>query len=484
MPRFSEEFLLFLEDLLAEEKEAFLSTIGLGSPSFFRINTLRVDDEKALKLLEEEGFKVLPLEGLPHAYWVLEEPFPLGCSFSHYLGNIYLQDPSSMVPPLVLDPKEGELVLDVASAPGSKTTQMASLMGNKGLILANEPSVKRSKSLSYNLMKLGVINTVVTLLDGNRLGRLYFETFDKVLLDPPCSALGTLKTSLEPLKWWKMKRSEKLSHLQWNLLVSAIKALKPGGILVYSTCTIVPLENEALISKAVKEYGLQIEGIKWDAFKVRPGLKEFRTEKFVEGIERTIRIYQHEVPGEGFFIAKLRKTQESKPPKERPQLEPLPLVDRWDSKVKSFLDALVDHFGLPEDLFEGFLFERSKELRLYSLEAKRLSFYKYTHRGLPLARLEGNFPTLTTVGAQFLSKWATQNVIDLKDPKDLLLFLKHKPLPIEPNRKGQQIVLYKGHPVGWGIASGGYLKSRAKARKEVRWPFSMNLSLPQKGQGF
>ena len=473
MPQFSEEFLLFLEDLLGDEKEAFLSTIGLKSPSFFRINTLRTDDEKALKLLEEEVFKVLPLEGLPHAYSVLEEPFPLGCSFSHYLGNIYLQDPSSMVPPLVLEPKEGELVLDVASAPGSKTTQMASLMGNKGLILANEVSVKRSKSLSYNLMKLGVMNAVVTLLDGNRLGKLYFETFDKVLLDPPCSALGTLKTSLEPLKWWKMKRSEKLSHLQWNLLVSAIKALKPGGILVYSTCTIVPIENEALISRAVKEYGLEIEEIKWDVFKVRLGLKEFRGERFVEGIERTIRIYQHEVPGEGFFIAKLRKVQENKPPKERPPLKALPLVDRWDNRVKSFLDALTDHFGLPQDLFEGFLFERAKELRIYPLEAKNLFFYKYSHRGLPLVKLEGNFPSLTTWGAQFLSKWATQNVIDLKDPKELFFFLKHKPIPLEPNRKGQQIVLYKGYPVGYGIAFGGYLKSRAKARKEVRWPFCL-----------
>jgi len=473
MPQLSEEFLVFLEDLLGEEKGAFLSTIGLKSPPFFRINTLRTDDEKALKLLEEEGFKALPLDGLPHAYSVLEEPFPLGCSFSHYLGNIYLQDPSSMVPPLVLEPKEGELVVDVASAPGSKTTQMASLMGNKGLILANEVSVKRSKSLSYNLMKLGVINAVVTLLDGNRLGKLYFETFDKVLLDPPCSALGTLKTSVEPLKWWKMKRSEKLSHLQWNLLVSAIKALKPGGILVYSTCTIVPLENEALISRAVKEYGLEIEEIRWNAFKARAGLKEFRGERFVEGIERIIRIYQHEVPGEGFFIAKLRKVRENKPPKERPPLEPLPLVDRWDNRVKSFLDVLTDHFGLSQDLFEGFLFERAKELRIYPLEAKNMSFYKYSHRGLPLVKLEGSFPILTTWGAQFLSKWATKNVIDLKDPKELLFFLKHKPIPLEPNRKGQQIVLYKGHPVGYGIASGGYLKSRAKARKEVRWPFCL-----------
>lgn len=474
MPVIPEDLREFLQDLLGqEEAEAFLALVGVHPPPSFRVNALRVDDQKALDLLREEGFSAEPIPGIPHGYLCLEEPFPLGRSFSHYLGNIYIQDPSSMVPPLVLRPEAGELVLDVAAAPGSKTTQMAALMGNRGLIVANDPSVRRSTSLSYNLMKCGVINAVVTVLEGNRLGRLYFETFDKVLLDPPCSALGTIRNSLEVLKWWRLKRVEKLSRLQWNLMVSAIKALKPGGVLVYSTCTITPQENEALITRAVKEYPVQIEEVSWRGLEGRPGLREFRGERFAEGMERALRLYPHLGPGEGFFVARLRKTDSMKPPPDRPALEPLPLVDRWHTTVRGFLDALRDHFGIPDEFLEGFLYERAKELRVYPKEAKGMGFLNYTHRGLPFCEPDRTPPSLTTWGAQFLAPWASRNVLDLQDPLDLLKFLKHQELPLDGKRRGQQIVLYRGHPVGYGVASGGVLKSRAKVRKEVLWPFCL-----------
>lgn len=474
MSSIHQDFVKFLQSLLGpEEALSFLSTVGSHALPSFRVNTLRSDDQKAIKLLEEEGFGVRSIDEIPHGYLVQKEPFPIGRSFSHYLGNIYIQDPSSMVPPLVLDPQPGELVLDVAAAPGSKTTQMAAMMGNRGLIVANDPSVRRSTSLSYNLMKCGVINTVVTILDGNRLGRLYFEFFDRVLLDPPCSGLGTLKNCPEVLKWWRMKRSEKLSRLQWNLMVSAIKALRPGGILVYSTCTIVPLENEALISRAIREYPVELEEIGWDGFDVRPGLREFMGEEFAPGMERAMRIYPHRCPGEGFFVARLRKVSGMKPPLERPRLESPPLVDRWHPTVRGFLDGLRDHFGIPDEFLEQFLYERAKELRVYPREAEGVGFLKYTHRGLPFAKPDGNPPTLTTWGAQFLAPWAKKNLLDLQDPRDLLRFLKHQDLPLREARKGQQLVLYRGHPVGYGIATRGILKSRAKVRREVQWPFCL-----------
>lgn len=471
----SGELLELIGKLLGEEASAFLSTVGSCPSPVFRVNTLRGNERDILELLKEEGFSFEPVEGLGFAYAVTFEPFPLGKSFSHYLGNIYIQDPSSMVPPLVLDPKPGELVLDVSAAPGSKTTQMAALMGNQGLIVANDPSVRRSTSLSYNLMKCGVINSVVTLLDGNRLGKLYFEVFDKVLLDPPCSALGTLKSSPEVLKWWKMKRSERLSNLQWNLMVSAIKALKPGGVLVYSTCTIVPLENEALVERALNNYPVELESIEFRGLKVRDGLLAFDGKEFPPEMSKAIRIYPHEGPGEGFFVARLRKVFSLKKRDEDgpPVGEELPLVDRWHPSVRGFLDSLTEHFGLPEDLFERFLFERGKELRIYPPEAKGLRFLKYGHRGLPVAKPERTPPPLTTWGAQFLAKWARDNVLELFDLKELVDFLKHKPLSLPPSRKGPQIVLFRGHPIGYGIASEGKLQSRAKVRAEVLWPFCL-----------
>ena len=467
-----EELRGLLTDLLGPEGgEAFLGVVGQGAPTAFRVNTLKATDHRAFELLEEEGFRVEPLRGVPHGYLLTEEPFPLGRSFSHFLGNLYIQDPSSMLPPLALRPAPGELVLDLAAAPGSKTTQMAAMMENRGLIVANDPKVRRSTFLSFNLMRTGAVNAVVTLLPGNRLGRLYFETFDRVLLDPPCSALGTVKAAPEALRWWR--RSERLSRLQWDLMVSAIKALKPGGVLVYSTCTLMPQENEAVVAEALRRYPVELEEVRFEGLKAHPGLTSFQDLSFPQEMSRAVRLYPHEGPGEGFFIARLRKTSGMKPPLERPGGERLPLVDSHHPSVKDFSKALADHFGLPEGFFEGFLFERAKELRIFTPEAARLSYLNYTHRGLPLARPEGPPPALTTWGAQFLGLFASQNVIDLQDPMELLSYLRREELVVSDGLRGQQVIRYRGHPVGYGVAANGRLKSRARLRKEVLWPLRL-----------
>jgi len=421
-----EELRELLADLLGPEGgEAFLGVVGQGGPTAFRVNTLKTTDHRAFELLEEEGFRAEPLRGVPHGYLLTEEPFPLGRSFSHFLGNLYIQDPSSMLPPLALRPAPGELVLDLAAAPGSKTTQMAAMVENRGLIVANDPKVRRSTFLSFNLMRTGAVNAVVTLLPGNRLGRLYFETFDRVLLDPPCSALGTVKAAPEALRWWR--RAERLSRLQWDLMVSAIKALKPGGVLVYSTCTLMPQENEAVVAEALRRYPVELEKVKFEGLKAHPGLTSFQDLSFPQEMSRAVRLYPHEGPGEGFFIARLRKTS-----------------------------------GM-----------RAKELRIFTPEAARLSYLNYTHRGLPLARPEGPPPALTTWGAQFLGLFASQNVIDLQDPMELLSYLRREELAVSDGLRGQQVIRYRGHPVGYGVAANGRLKSRARLRKEVLWPLRL-----------
>ncbi len=469
------DFQKLIDDLIGEKDavERILNSVKEGTT--FRINPLKTSEKEAVSLLEEEGFKVEPISDIPYAYISRYEPFQLGKSLSHYLGNIYIQDLSSMIPPIVLDPKEGELVLDMAAAPGSKTTQLVSLMNNRGLIVANDPSLKRIKFLAFNLMRIGSVNSVVTIFQGNRFGRLYFETFDKVLVDPPCSALGTIKASPEVLKWWRMKKSEKFTRLQWDLVVSGIKALKPGGILVYSTCTIVPDENEAIIDKALKQYPVRLEeiNVRWKRIKVREGIKEFHGEKYSPDMVKTLRLYPHENIGEGFFIAKLRKIDTMKRPLDVPEMKFLPLVDKGHHSIKDMIRALEDHFGIPEEFFEGFLFEVAKEIRIFSHEASKLPFLSYSHRGLPIAKPGRIPPILTTWGAQFLGRIAKRNFINLEDVSELLVYLKKESLSVEKNRKGQQIVLYKGHPIGYGIASDGKLKSRAKIKMELLWPFCL-----------
>ncbi|RLB07805.1 MAG: tRNA methyltransferase, partial [Deltaproteobacteria bacterium] len=294
--------------LLGEgDGKQFLRAIGERDKTAFRINPLKVSQKDALSLLGEEGFKVEPFASIPNAFIAIEEPFPLGKSLSHFIGNIYIQDLSSMLPPLLLDPEGNELVLDIAAAPGSKTTQMAALMKNKGCIVANEPSARRVSFLCYNLGRMGVVNTIVVKEWGNRLGRIYLESFDRVLIDPPCSALGTIRSSPEVTRWWTLRRSEKLVHIQRDLLISGIKALKKGGTLVYSTCTIVPQENEGVIAEVLKRYPVEVEPLCLNGFKTRAGLRSFEGRQFPSELERCLRIYPHENPGEGFFLAKLRK---------------------------------------------------------------------------------------------------------------------------------------------------------------------------------
>lgn len=212
-------------------------------------------------------------------------------------GEIYLQSLSSMLPPILLEPKQGENILDMAAAPGSKTTQIAALTHNKAMITACEINQVRSERLKYNLEKQGVTCSYVMLTDARKLDNLF--SFDKILLDAPCSGSGTIYEQDEKLnKNFTQKLIEKSSETQLALLSKAIKLLKPKGEIIYSTCSILNCENEAIVEKALKGTNAKIEAIK------------------LKGIEN-IPLIPSKIPGticvcpnklfEGFFIAKIKK---------------------------------------------------------------------------------------------------------------------------------------------------------------------------------
>lgn len=214
-------------------------------------------------------------------------------------GYIYLQSLSSMIPPLVLSPKPYERILDVASAPGSKTTQIACLMENKGEIIANELDKLRFERLKYNVEAQGASIVKLENGRGEALGKKYVEEFDKVLLDTPCSGEGRF-SSLDPRSYrsWSKKEVLRLSKLQKKLINSACVALKHGGILVYSTCTINEYENEDIVSFAINELGLKLEEINID---IKDSIKGI-----TEETKKCIRILPSK-DMEGFFVAKFRK---------------------------------------------------------------------------------------------------------------------------------------------------------------------------------
>jgi NOL1/NOP2/sun family putative RNA methylase len=234
-----------------------------------------------------------------NAFFVLDEGIKVGNTIEYFLGYMHTQSLSSMLPPIILWPKENERVYDGCAAPGSKTTQMSAMMKNKGIIYANDVRIERISALISNINRLGVLNTVVTQRNGAKLLRP--DYFDRVLVDAPCSNLGS-----DPYAYikWNLKYSIKLSYLQKRILLSSFDSLKPGGTLVYSTCTYTKEENEEVVAYLLeKRENAKLVGINipYD-IPHENGLSEYGNE-----FRKVWRVYPWHLKSEGFFIAKMVK---------------------------------------------------------------------------------------------------------------------------------------------------------------------------------
>lgn len=218
-------------------------------------------------------------------------------------GHIYLQSLSSQIPARVLDPQQGEHILDIAAAPGSKTTQIAAMMSNNGWVLANELNPIRAERLKYNIDKQGVQIAQVNIDKGERVGDRYPESFDRVLVDAPCSGEGRIQLS-DPASYchWSESQITEKSALQKKLLYSAYLALKPGGILVYSTCTLNKKENEGVIDWALQTMKLEILPITIPI----PGAIMGMATGLHSSIKKALRLIPTSIL-EGFFICRLKK---------------------------------------------------------------------------------------------------------------------------------------------------------------------------------
>mgnify|MGYP000978255406 CR=1 FL=1 len=260
--------------------------------------------------LSNQGFQISPISGLVNAFTLMNRTQKELTETTEYKdGLIYLQNASSQIPAVVLSPKPGDTVLDICAAPGSKTTQMAAMMENTGQIIANDMSRVRLYKLSSNLKSLGVTNTTTFHLRAQDMWRKFPNTFDKVLVDVPCSMEGRFIEGYEKsYKDWSLKKVAKLSSYQKQILHSAVSCTKPGGVIVYSTCTISPEENEEVISWFLNKHKGQVElvDVEINSKNVIPGLNDFGGEKYIEGIDKTKRIVPDDI-FEAFYVAKLIK---------------------------------------------------------------------------------------------------------------------------------------------------------------------------------
>ena len=269
-----------------------------------RVNTLKSNVQDVIREFKENNIKFDRIEWYKDALVIKNAKEKELQNLEIYQkGGIYLQSLSSMIPPLVLNPKPNEKVLDLTAAPGSKTTEISALMENKGYILANELDSIRCERLRYNIEMQGANIVEVINKRGEKVGEEHKEEFDKVLLDAPCSGEGRfLGNSPKTYRTWSKKTVNELAKLQKKLLKSAYEALKPGGVLVYSTCTLNKKENEEVLEWALENLELKLLDINLD---LREKLQGFNKGLNKE-ISKAIRILPSKNM-EGFFIAKFKK---------------------------------------------------------------------------------------------------------------------------------------------------------------------------------
>jgi len=303
-----QDFLLKLKKIYPKNYTSIANTFLAKRQSSFRINYLKTDLRSLRKMLLEQRirYKELPY---PQGAFILKTPLRDFQKKDVYTqGFVYVQNISSMIPPLLLAPQSEDVILDLCAAPGAKTTQIASLAPGVQII-AIEKARNRYYKLLASIKTQGVEKIEVHILDSIWVRKKYPESFDKILADMPCSTEGRfLVTNPATFKYWKQRKVKEMEHKQKKLLAAAFYALKEGGELVYSTCTFSPEENEEVIDWFLKKHKEKVElmPIKIDLKNVVPGLTRWKDKKYISALTMTKRIIPDETC-EGFFVAKLKK---------------------------------------------------------------------------------------------------------------------------------------------------------------------------------
>ncbi|HEY9702472.1 MAG TPA: RsmB/NOP family class I SAM-dependent RNA methyltransferase [Allocoleopsis sp.] len=271
-----------------------------------RINTLKVDEKKIIDRLKSLNIKLTKIPFTTHGYYY-ESKFSLGATNEYLQGFYYLQEAASQLPAIVLDPKPGEIVLDMCAAPGSKTTQIGMYMNNSGILVALDSDPRRLLAVRNNLERCGVTNGILYKKDSRFVFDLGMQ-FDKILLDAPCTGNYAIEEDFFIKK--SVHGIRERARLQRELLKAAIKVLKKDGALVYSTCSLEPEENEMNIDWVLSKYPeMKLVETNIDKSIGDPGITNVFGTKLNSDIKKTRRFWPEKTGTEGFYIAKLIKTK-------------------------------------------------------------------------------------------------------------------------------------------------------------------------------
>jgi NOL1/NOP2/sun family putative RNA methylase len=467
---------LFLERmsrLLGNEYPAFAEALKAAPRSGLRVNTLKLMPEQFKEIAPFTlGEKIAWCES---AFHLTPSALSPGQHPYHQAGLYYLQDPSAMSPAELLSPKPGERVLDLAAAPGGKTTHLAALMQGRGLLVANEIKDKRVGHLAQNVERWGAGNVVITNETPERLADHFGPTFDRVLVDAPCSGEGMFRKDMGARVDWSPEMVAGCAVRQRNILQVAAKLVRPGGFLLYSTCTFAPEEDEAVVN------GLAVNGLHHGrvpdrVFTDRNGLGGFEVvalrqfpgfmpgrpdwvdaDVVATGLSGAVRLFPHRVEGEGHFVCLLQRTSDAGADREQKRMP------GEQSRRKTVEADLRFWREFAQDVLLVNLAEARLRVvgeRLYFIPEESLDFgrLRVVHPGVWLGTFKkGRFEPAHPL-ALFLKPGEAKNTLDLPvDGREIAAYLRGESLAADV--QGWTLVTVSGFGIGWGKGVQGTLKN-------------------------
>ncbi|KRM09418.1 RsmF rRNA methyltransferase first C-terminal domain-containing protein [Paucilactobacillus suebicus] len=324
------------QELLGDEANNFFKSFDLPSLSAYRVNPNKMTKNQ-LNNIDDE-----PVPYCSTGFFGKVN----GKSIQHTSGQVYSQEPSAMFVGEVVDAKPGEYILDLCAAPGGKSTHIAGKMANQGLLVSNEIFKNRAKILSENIERWGSSNTVVTNESPDKLESFFPAFFDKILVDAPCSGEGMFRKDPDAMQYWNESYSSECANRQRHILASAVKMLKPGGKLIYSTCTFAPEEDEQIINWLLDEYP-QFEMTPINKY---PGMDDGRNEwsKGSNDVSDAVRLFPHHIKGEGHFIARLSWKADSRnlDKKNYKLFKPSRLTKEQQTLLSEFLNDTMPNYSI------------------------------------------------------------------------------------------------------------------------------------------
>lgn len=435
--------------------EDFISACQRPLRKSVRVNTLKLSVDAFLLRAKEKGWQLTPVPWCQDGFWIEadESVVPLGNTAEHMAGLFYIQEASSMMPvsALFMNNPNYDAVLDMAAAPGSKTTQVAACMQNNGVLVANEFSASRVKVLHANIERCGVRNAALSNYDGRVFGAWLPEHFDAVLIDAPCSGEGTVRKDADAMKNWSKSSVLSISETQKDLIESAFHALKPGGVMVYSTCTLSIEENQQVCHHLKETFGDLVE---FDSLKdLFPEAEKALTE------EGFLHIFPQVYDCEGFFVARIRKTGSATAPEVKKRLGKFPFTKANDKTQQDIAQQLLAalNIELPE---QSQVWLRDNDVWLFpaSLEPM-LSEFKFSRMGIKIAEAhKKGYRWQHQVATTLATGNDTNNVaLSIEDAREW--FMGRDVRPDVQSGKGEVIVTYANDVIGLGKWVGNRVKN-------------------------